>query len=277
MTVTTKSISMLQCNEGIWQVDADFKGFDIFVAHQHIFVGQAMRGDPVMQRPGAYLLMGYSVENKRWSAYVGRSQDKDVSSRLRKHNGDATKPWSTAVIAVRGEPNDFTESECTFLELEFYELLEKRGGIDILNKIKPSGDPQIPRSRSKELPELAETVLNVAEMFGLPSGHTVRKDASTEVIRYSKPVMRNFWDASTEEDKRMVGEHEGQTAIIYLKGANQIECVNKNGKASKGSYTSLTDAQKTMFSSSRGTSAWDFWRIEGSGQTARERYHEIAE
>lgn len=276
MTATTKPIAIQKHSEGIWKVDADFEGFDIFVVHQHIFDSQASQVDTI-KRPVAYLLLGYSSKDKRWSAYAGRSQDKDVSSRLRHHNGDTTKPWSTGVIAVKGEPNAFTESECTFLELEFYELLEKRGRIDVLNKNKPSGDPQISRSRSRVLSELAKTVLNVAEMLGLPSDHIVRKDASTEVIRHSKPVMRKFWDASTEEDKHMIGEHEGQTATIYLKEANQIECVNKNGKVLKGSYTSLSDAQKRIFSYSLGTNAWDFWRIEGSRQTARERYHEIAE
>lgn len=273
----TQEVLLKKEGQSIWKVDDVAGNFDVFVVHRMFFDHKKSSWkESDVDKLGVYLLITYSESNQKSYAYVGKSSERGVLTRLLEHHRNTNndkKPWTTAIVLVKTTTSDFTQNECSFLELEFYDALKENEFIELLNKNRPSGDPSLPRSKSKQLIDLAKFVLDVADAYGLPIADEDDMQLLLSYKETANPDLRKFVKAAEEMDMSMYGEHDGQRADIHINGDRRIVHLGSD-KETPEEYTSLSQAMKVMFPhcSKR---AWDFWRIKSTGKTARERYHEL--
>lgn len=273
----TRKALLLELEQGLCKIGNDTNGFNIFTAHRSFFDAEsASWKENDVNKPGAYLLMGCSERDGQYSAYAGKSSEAGVLTRLYRHHKDANKgekTWTIAIVLIKAFPSDFAQDECSFLEWEFYDTLKENKFIELLNKNRPSGDPMIHRSKSKQLPDLAKFALNVAAVHGLPGIDDYDIQWLSPSKDHPKPILREFIRVSEKADRLMCGDYNGKNANIRIEEDSRVLHLASDKKV-KGEYSSLTKAMNEIFPTCS-EKAWDFWKIEATGQTARQRYHEL--
>ena len=259
----------------LWKVDDVTDGFNVFVVHRSFFEAEsASWKEGPINKPGAYLLVGCSQSHGKYSAYAGKSPDAGVLTRLSQHCKSKDKSWTTAIILTKDSHSDFLQEECSFLEWELYDALKENRCITLLNKNKPSGDPRVSRSTSRQLPYLAKIVLTLADVQGLPG----IDDDDIHIVsipqkNQTSPVMKEFMQVAKKADKSMRGDYNRQSANIRIDDVHLIVHIDADDNVLE-EYTSLTQAIKAIFPNCS-KNAWDFWKIISTGKTARERYNEL--
>ena len=272
-----RKVLLLELDQGLCKAGDDTNGFGVFVVHRSFFdVESATWKENDVNKPGTYLLVGCSERDGKYSAYAGKSAEAGVLTRLYRHHKEANngeKIWTIAIVLIKVSPSDFTQDECSFLEWEFYDALKENKCIKLLNKNRPSGDPMIHRTKSKQMPDLAKFALNIAALHGLPCIDDYDIQWLLPSENHQNPILKEFLKVAEKADRLMCGQHDGINADIRIDGPSNIIHLELDAK-SQGKFSSLTKAMKTIFPSCF-EKAWDFWKIKSTGQTARERYGEL--
>jgi len=120
-----------------------------------------LRGMPLMQRPGAYILLE-PASDSRGQAYIGEADN--VQERLQQHA--RTKPsWERVIVFCRKDDN-LTKAHVKYLEARFVELAAQANRFKLENNVAPRR-PALPISDIDDIEDFIDTSTLLLSTLGI--------------------------------------------------------------------------------------------------------------